>query len=194
MEEEKEKRIGVLDLQGDVEEHFLALEKAAKKLNKKVEIIKVKKKEDFEQLSGLIIPGGESTAISKLLGEEGIESAKKVKKIMGTCAGAIMLAKKVIGATEKQRFLSLMDIEISRNAYGSQIDSFEAKLETIFGKIDGIFIRAPKIVSFEKEVKPIAFYQNQVVGLYQKRKNCEYIALTFHPELTTTKFHEFFLR
>ena len=189
------KRIGVLALQGDVDEHINALLKASEKIDTPVQVVEVRTPQEAEGIDGIIIPGGESTAISLLMERAGLfEPVRKVRKIMGTCAGAIMLAKKVEGATQSQRFLSLMDMAISRNAYGSQLDSFEALLDTKFGEVNGVFIRAPRITAIlGSRVKPLAFYREETVAAYQQEGERHYIATTFHPELTTTKFHEFFI-
>ncbi|MFA4983079.1 MAG: pyridoxal 5'-phosphate synthase glutaminase subunit PdxT [Candidatus Micrarchaeia archaeon] len=189
------KTIGVLALQGGVDEHINALLSASEKLRVPVRIAEVRSPEDMESLDGLILPGGESTAISRLMLRENIfEKAKTVRKIMGTCAGAVLLAKKVEGATPGQRFLSLMDVSVARNAYGSQLSSFEADFDTILGKVHGVFIRAPKMSAASKAVQSMAFHGNDLVAAYQTTGNRHHLALTFHPELTTTKFHEFFLK
>ena len=189
------KRIGVLALQGGVEEHISALLSASDTCGEPVSAVEVRSSEDCDGLDGIILPGGESTAISRLMGRAGIfEKVYNMRKIMGTCAGAIMLAKKVDGATPEQKFLSLMDISISRNAYGSQLSSFEAELDTVFGKVKGVLIRAPKMTVIGKEARPMAFHGDDVVAAYQSKGDRHYLALTFHPELTTTRFHEFFLK
>ena len=190
------KRIGVLALQGGVDEHINALLNASEKVQAPVQVVEVRTAEDMEGLDGIILPGGESTTISKLMERANLFSpVLQVRKIMGTCAGAILLAKKVEGANLEQRFLSLMDISIDRNAYGSQKESFEAQLDTEFGRISGVFIRAPKItIMGSGHVRPLAFHGEEVVAAYQKSGEWHYIALAFHPELTTTKFHEFFIR
>ena len=189
------KRIGVLALQGGVEEHISALLAASDKCGEPVSVVEVRTPEDFEGLDGLILPGGESTTISRLMQRAGIfEKVYHTRIIMGTCAGAIMLAKKVEGATLEQKFLSLMDISISRNAYGSQLSSFEAELDTVFGKVKGVFIRAPKMAVIGKEARPMAFHGDNTVAAYQAKGERHFLALTFHPELTTTKFHEFFIK
>jgi len=189
------KTVGVLALQGGVDEHINALLSASDKLRAPVRIVEVRSPEDMESLDGLILPGGESTAISRLLLRSGVfEKAKSVRKIMGTCAGAVLLAKKVEGATSDQRFFSLMDVSVSRNAYGSQLSSFEADFDTMLGKVHGVFIRAPKMSATSKAVQTMAFHGNDLVAAYQTTGNRHYLALTFHPELTTTKFHEFFLK
>lgn len=202
------KKIGVLALQGGVDEHIAALLSASEKISIPIRIVEVRTEEDMEALDGIVIPGGESTAIAKLMERAGIfGKVAQVRKIMGTCAGAILLAKKVEGATLEQRSLALMDIEISRNAYGTQLDSFESQLTTVFGTLPGVFIRAPHMSVAGKGVQPMAFHGEDVVGAYQRAAHKasrlpssdweterHYLALTFHPELTTTRFHEFFIK
>jgi len=157
--------------------------------------VEVRSPEDMENLDGMIMPGGESTTLSRLMSRAGIfEKTMHVRKLMGTCAGAILLAKRVEGATPGQMFLSLMDISISRNAYGSQLSSFEGDIDTVLGRMKGVFIRAPKLSLLGKDVRPMAFHGEDPVAAYQQKGDKHYLALTFHPELTTTKFHEFFIR
>lgn len=162
-----------------------------------IEVVEVKCKGGFSGLDGLIIPGGESTTLGKLITSNGLwGEIKKVKNIFGTCAGAILLAKKVVGQEKGgQRFLELMDIEAGRNAYGSQKHSFEEELDTPFGTVRAVFIRAPKIrplspacvvLAKSKSGEPLAISQKTEKGLY--------LATSFHPELSTTAFHEYFIR
>jgi 5'-phosphate synthase pdxT subunit len=192
---EKMKRIGVLSLQGGVEEHINALLSASSKLRVPAQIVEVRASEDAEGLDGIILPGGESTAMGRLIERENLfPSLLNIRKIFGTCAGAIMLSKKVEGAVPNQRFLSLMDISVARNAYGSQLASFESRLTTVFGTMNGVFIRAPKIAPGSPDVQPMAFLGEEVVAAYQKKGERHFLASAFHPELTTTKFHEFFIR
>lgn len=207
-------KIGVLGFQGDVIEHINATKQAAKKLNLPVEVIEVRTSEDLENVVGLIIPGGESTVLQKLCKRAGIfEKLKKIKHIMGTCAGAIMLAKKIHHAEEGQKTLELMDIEVDRNAYGRQNESFEGEVDVNFAprqsteKIPAIFIRAPKILSVGKNVRILAAThdaspkkqkraQKNILACEQREQSensHHYIAVCFHPELTSTKFHEYFL-
>ena len=189
------KKIGVLSLQGGVEEHIGALLSASAKSGIPVQVVEVRACEDAAGLDGIILPGGESTAIGKLMEREGMfTEISRVRKIFGTCAGAIMLAKNVEGAVPGQRFLSLMDISASRNAYGSQLSSFESRITTVFGTINGVFIRAPKITPTSKDCQPMAFHGEEIVAAYQKKGERHFLASSFHPELTTTKFHEFFLK
>jgi len=183
-------KIGVLALQGSIEEHIFMLKKCG------VEAVKVRLAEDLNDISGLIIPGGESTTLGKLLktnnlGKEIIKKAKKGMAVYGTCAGAILLAKNIIG--KKQLSLGLMDISIKRNYYGRQIDSFETDLGiTGFGEsFKGIFIRAPVIDNFHNGAKVLSEFRNKPVLVEQGNL----LVSTFHPELTNDKrIHEYFLR
>ena len=186
--------IGVLALQGDVQEHIDATKSAAIKLRKDINIIPVRAKQDLAGLSGLIIPGGESTTLYKLCQREGIfEEIKKIKNIFGTCAGAIMLSKNAENKIPGQKTLQLMDIEVARNAYGRQNDSFKADIKTALGALHAFFIRAPKITRIGKNVRILAKYGGDIVACEEKTKRGYYLALCFHPELTTTLFHEYFL-
>src|SRR3990167_6702150 len=124
-------RVGILAFHGDVEEHFNSLLKAAERTGIKIEIVPIRTKEALRDLAGLIIPGGESTTLQKLCEREGMwGEMKKVKNIFGTCAGAILLSKKIHNKKVGQKSLGLMDIEVDRNAYGRQDESFEAEVET----------------------------------------------------------------
>ena len=183
-----QRKIGVLALQGDFREHMQtlsAIEAAPKE---------VRLPSDLEGLDGLIIPGGESTTISKLMAMYGLDKAikarhKKGMAIYGTCAGAIVIAKKVIG---EKRFkpLGLADIEIERNAYGTQVDSFETELQTDgIGKVSAAFIRAPIIKRIGKNVKALAKYNGKVVLARQGN----ILIGTFHPEISgELKVHRYF--
>ncbi|MEK7673151.1 MAG: pyridoxal 5'-phosphate synthase glutaminase subunit PdxT [Patescibacteria group bacterium] len=192
-------KIGILDIQGSVEEHFAALQKI-----KNVEPVLVKNKKDLDQVKGLIMPGGESTTIGKLLRrfglrEEIIKRAKAGMPVWGTCAGAILLAKKIVG-TQTADGLKLMDIAIERNAYGRQVDSFETQIEfdlgtyggDYFGKVvPAIFIRAPKILAVGKKVQILAKHRGEIVAARQGNL----MASSFHPELTDSKeIHEYFVK
>jgi 5'-phosphate synthase pdxT subunit len=187
-------RIGVLAFNGDVVEHVKATKAAAKNLNLACEVIEVRTKKDLEALCGLIIPGGESTNFYKLLLREGMfEEMKKIKNIFGTCAGAILLAKTIHNTEEGQKTLGLMDIEIDRNAYGRQSESFEDDIQTKLGKIHAVFIRAPRIRSAGEGVATLAERKGERIACEEEKDGRYYLAACFHPELTTTKFHEYFL-
>ena len=182
----------MLSLQGDFQEHIEILTKL------QISNIKVTSSEDLDKINGLIIPGGESTSIIKLLKSNDI--FKKLKKKIhsglptwGTCAGAIVLAKKVTGL--KLETLNILEIDIVRNAYGRQKESFIADVsmpELNKSKFPGIFIRAPKINKISSKIKPIAKLENgEIVGIEEKN----IIVTTFHPELThDNSLHKYFLK
>ncbi|VVC04000.1 Pyridoxal 5'-phosphate synthase subunit PdxT [Candidatus Bilamarchaeum dharawalense] len=187
-------KIGILALQGGVIEHIHAAREAARNLDIGCEIIEVRTKKHLEGLDGLIIPGGESTVLQKLCQREGIfEEIKKVPAIFGTCAGAIFIAKKINNRESEQKTLELMDIEVDRNGYGRQNESFEQDLDTTLGKIHAIFIRAPRIKSIGSGVKIIAKNKNEIVACEEHVGKNFYLVTCFHPELSTSKFHEYFL-
>lgn len=187
-------KIGVLAYHGDVIEHIKTTTIALKNLKMKAKVIPVRTKSDIVDVSALIIPGGESTVLHKLSEREKIfDAMKKIKNIFGTCAGAIMLAKKINNKMPDQKTLELMDIEIDRNAYGRQTDSFEKEIETTLGKIKAVFIRAPKIITFGKNIVKLARIGEEIIACEQRDKSQFYLATCFHPELTTTKFHEYFI-
>lgn len=186
-------KIGVLAYHGDVVEHVEASKQALKNLKISGDVIYVRTKKDLENLDALLIPGGESTVLHKLAEREGIfEEIKKIKNIFGTCAGTIMLAKNIQHKAESQKSLELMDITVDRNAYGRQTDSFEKIIDSKIGKINAIFIRAPKITKIGKNVAILAKDDNEILACEEHQDNNFYLACCFHPELITTKFHEYF--
>lgn len=180
-------KIGILDIQGSVEEHFDALKKIG------VGAVLVKNTKDLEKISGLIIPGGESTTIGKLMRRYGLNKViqKCAIPIWGTCAGAILLSKKIYN--RKPHALGLMDIAIERNAYGRQIDSFQTKISIpALGrrKVPAIFIRAPRIKKTSPFIRVLAEYNGEPVMVRQGRL----LATMFHPELTTDmRIHRYFI-
>lgn len=190
-------RIGVIGVQGAVTEHIESARKALARLNLRGEAIWIRKREQLENVSALIIPGGESTTISKLMSKNGLfENVKKFGEeglpIMGTCAGLIILARKVRGGVPAQSFLELLDVEVLRNAYGRQVDSFEAPITLTFSEkpFPGVFIRAPRILKVYGKAKPLAYHREEVVGVEQGNL----IGLSFHPELSDdTRLHEYFI-
>lgn len=189
------KKIGVLSFHGDVIEHILAARKAAKKLKLDIEVVYVRTQKDLDNIGGLIIPGGESTTLYKLcLREQMWQKMKNLPYIFGTCAGAIMMAKKIYNQEKNQKTLGLMDIEIDRNAYGRQTESFETPISTVLGVINAVFIRAPKIKNIGKGVKIMAKLGKEVVACEQKTATAYFLAACFHPELTSTLFHQYFLQ
>lgn len=180
-------KIGVLALQGSVKEHVDMLKKC------RVEPVIVKLPRDLKEINGLIIPGGESTTLGKLMKEYGLDKTIKRRyqegmPIYGTCAGAILLAKEIVDS--KQPKLGLMDISIKRNWCGRQIDSFETELNIFDKPFRGIFIRAPVINSFHNGCKIIAEFENKPVMVEQGNL----LVSTFHPELTDDlRLHKYFI-
>lgn len=185
----KKKRVGVLALQGDFQAHERALARAG------AEAVEVRSAEDLEGIQGLVIPGGESTTMMKLLQEEKLldplREFGRQHPIFGTCAGAILLATGVVNS--EQPSLGLMDIDVERNAYGRQLDSRVARLQPqgMQGELEAVFIRAPIIRRVGEDGKVLASYQGDPVLVEQGR----HLAATFHPELTDdSRVHLMFLR
>ena len=181
--------IGVLDLQGGVVEHLDHLSRLG------LGGIPVKEEKDFADLSGLILPGGESTCLARLLRIFGLREvvlreAARGMKIWGTCAGAILLAREVVGDAP---FFGLIDIRLERNSFGSQIESF--KTEAVVPRVSAepvplTFIRAPKILKAGEGVEVLARHRGRTVMARMGR----HLALTFHPELTgDDRVHRYFL-
>jgi len=183
------KRIGVLALQGDFEAHARALTRAG------AEPVEVRSADQLRGLYGLILPGGESSTMLKLLEEEKLlEPLREFgsqRPIFGTCAGAILLANEVSNPIQKS--LGLMDIGVERNAYGRQLDSRITRLnpEGLDGDLEAVFIRAPIIRRVGGDVKVLARYQGDPVLVEQGR----HMVATFHPELTDdSRIHGLFLK
>ena len=178
-------RIGVLAIQGDFDAHRKRLEQLG------AEVVLVRKLDQLDEVDGLIIPGGESGAFLRILGEDGMKKLKefvRLKPTFGTCAGAIMLAKEI--TNPPQVGLGALDIRIRRNAYGRQIDSSicEGKFRSV--PVEMVFIRAPKIEQLGPGVEVIATQGNDPVAVRQGRT----MAATFHPELSEdTRIHQAFL-
>jgi len=186
-------KIGVLALQGDFDAHRRRLEQLG------AEVVLVKKPEQFDEIDGLVIPGGESGTFLKLLGETGFEKLKqfvRLKPTFGTCAGAILLAKEV--ENPSQAGLGALNIRIRRNAYGRQIDS-SIRTGKLLGDLEGhsgdspiemVFIRAPKISHVGEGVEVLATEGEDPVVVRQGKT----MAATFHPELSEdTRVHQTFL-
>lgn len=187
-------RIGVLALQGSVAEHVHATEEAAGGLGMECEIALVRTSAGLDGLDGLIIPGGESTTLAKLCAREGmLAGMRDVRCLFGTCAGAIMLARRLSGAEEGQETLGVMDISIDRNAYGRQAESFEETLDTELGTVNAVFIRAPRLLDAGSGVQVLAVRNGESVACEQSSGGRYWLATCFHPELTTPVFHERFL-
>ncbi len=183
--------IGVLCLQGDFREHLATLSSLG--VASKV----VKKPEHLVGISGLIIPGGESTVIDKLskiyeLREPIRNLIREGLPVFGTCAGLIMLANNLIDGTSTQETFGGLDITVQRNAFGSQVDSFESELEFAGESVKAAFIRAPIVVSVGPETQVLSkLADDRVVAVRQGNL----LGISFHPEVTgETKVHEYFVR
>ncbi len=171
------KTVGILALQGDFDMHRNAVERAG------AHAVEVRTAEDLEKIDGLIIPGGESTSMLKVIQIENLFQPLKDfgarKAIFGTCAGAILLATEV--TNPQQESLGLMDIGVERNGYGRQLDSRVTHLRTEDGvDLEAVFIRAPIIRNVGAGAKVLARYQGDPVLVEQGK----HLAATFHPELT----------
>jgi len=188
------KKVGVLSLQGDFAAHGAALARAG------AEPVYVRQPEQFRAIDGLVIPGGESTTMLKLLHSDGLMDALaefgRHKPVFGTCAGAILMAAEVCNPAQES--LALMDIAVERNAYGRQIDSSVTVLDpepefqqrTAPGKLEAVFIRAPVIRRVNGGGKVLARYRGDPVLVEQGR----HLVATFHPELTAdSRVHALFL-
>ncbi|MBT2292250.1 pyridoxal 5'-phosphate synthase glutaminase subunit PdxT [Paenibacillus albidus] len=181
-------RIGVLALQGAVTEHIVSIEKTG------ATSLPIKRVEQLEEIDGLIIPGGESTTIGKLMRKYGfIEAVRDFshqgKPIFGTCAGMIVLAKKIAGG--EAGHLELMNITVARNAFGRQRESFECDLEVkgIDEPVRAVFIRAPLINEVGPEVEVLTVYKDEIVTARQSHL----LVSSFHPELTDDfRLHQYF--
>jgi 5'-phosphate synthase pdxT subunit len=184
-------KIGVLALQGDVREHLAALEAAGE-----VDAAPVRTPEEIRGLDGLVIPGGESTTVGKLMARWGVdetirEEAARGMAVFGTCTGLILMSERIEGSDQHR--LGLMDMTVRRNAFGRQIDSFESDLDVpAVGEepVRAVFIRAPVILETGPEVERLAEAPQGVVLARQGR--C--LAAAFHPELTSdSRIHRLFI-
>jgi 5'-phosphate synthase pdxT subunit len=182
-------KVGIIAIQGAVSEHVGAVEMTLKSLGLKGTAIPVRRLPDLEGVQALIIPGGESTTIAKLLVKFGlfdriVARAKEGMPMMGTCAGCILLAKEgdMQVAKTDTRLLCLMDMAVDRNAFGRQRESFETDLHVdgLKETFHAVFIRAPAITRTWGKCKPLAKFNDNIVIAKQE---C-LLALTFHPELT----------
>ena len=184
-------RAGVLALQGDVHEHAVALREAGA-----TDVTFVRQPRDLESIDVLVIPGGESTTIGRLMVEYGLDKAIQQRAgeglaVFGTCAGLILLATEIIDSNQPR--LGLLPARVRRNAYGRQIDSFEAQLEAPLVSpvpLDAVFIRAPWIDAVDDRVDVLARHRGAIVL-------CRYgkiLAASFHPELTADRrLHRYLL-
>lgn len=183
-------KIGVLAFQGSVEEHIASLSKIDG-----IVPCKIKDENFLNEVAGLILPGGESTTIGKLIkdfnmAEPIVKRIREGMPVWGTCAGMILMAKGIVG--ENNVHLGVMDILVRRNAYGSQLDSFSAKLripEVSQEELPLVFIRAPWVEEVWGDVKVLAVLDGKIVAVRQGNM----LATSFHPELTDDlSFHRYF--
>ena len=183
-------RVGVFALQGDVREHLQLLTSLG------VESIEVRNAEQLASCDGLIIPGGESTTISKLIDIFGLRDdllayISSGNPVYGTCAGMIMLATEVLDEASGQQSLKAMDISVRRNAFGSQLDSFEASVEFAASPVEVAFIRAPIVERVGENVQVLSKLST---GAIVAVREGNLLATSFHPELTgDSSVHEYFL-
>ena len=183
-------RVGVFALQGDVREHLQLLTSLG------VESIEVRNAKQLASCDGLIIPGGESTTISKLIDIFGLRDdllayIAQGKPVYGTCAGMIMLATEVLDEASGQQSLKAMDISVRRNAFGTQLDSFEASVEFAASPVEVAFIRAPIVERVGENVQVLSKLST---GAIVAVREGNLLATSFHPELTgDSAVHEYFL-
>ena len=171
-------KIGVLALQGAVREHIRSIVECG------VEAVAIKRKEELKGIDGLILPGGESTAMRRLIDKYDFmdalkEFAAEGKPMYGTCAGFILLAKNLVG---HEPHIGVMDITVERNSFGRQVDSFEADLaiKDVADSFPAVFIRAPHIVEAGSEVEILSKHNNRIVAA----REGQFLGCSFHPELT----------
>lgn len=184
-------KIGVLALQGAFREHIAILQQMG------VDSAEIRLPDQLAEIDGLIIPGGESTTIGKLAAMYGLigplQTFAKAKPMWGTCAGMIFMAKKVHNQGADQPLLGVMNIEVERNAFGRQVNSFEADLElSVFpNAFHALFIRAPKLLATHGPAHPIAQLPDGSIVAAQEGK---LLVTSFHPELTNDdRLHRYFL-
>jgi 5'-phosphate synthase pdxT subunit len=196
----KKLRIGVLGLQGDFEAHLKALDKAARTINLDVEGVVVKLPQHLNDLDGIILPGGESTTIGKLMVLYGLQEPlqqliSQGVPVWGTCAGLILLARETDNALAGQPLLASMDIRVCRNAFGSQRESFETDLtvpELGEAPFHAFFIRGPSVEEVGPEVKVLATLDD---GTIVAVRQGSLLGTAFHPEVAgDARFHDYFLR
>ena len=197
-------KIGVIAIQGDVEEHIKALKATLAEMgeNENGEVIRIKHRGIVSSCDAIVIPGGESTTIGRLMEREGIteelrDAAEEGKPLLGTCAGMILLAREGDEEVKKtgQPLLGLMDVRVKRNAFGRQRESFEAPLKmSIFDEpFPGVFIRAPCITHAADTVDVLATLDDDINRIVAARQG-NIMALAFHPELTgDRRIHHYFL-
>lgn len=192
-------RVGVLAVQGAVSEHLVALRRAGEARGTAVEAVPVRTAADLASVHGLVLPGGESTTISRLLRSGGLQDEVVARArrgdlaLFGTCAGLILLSSHAVRdvASKDIQLLGLLDAEVDRNAFGRQRESFESEVDVEgVGTVPAVFIRAPVLT---KTWSPTEALARNGQGIVAARKGCV-LGVAFHPELTSdTRMHEMFL-
>jgi len=190
--------IGIIGIQGAVSEHITSMKEALKKKDTAGKVFVIKDKKEIDKIDGLLLPGGESTTISKIIIKSGIYNKlfNKIKEdnlpVMGTCAGCVLLSSEISNNKEEIKLLSAMNMKVKRNAFGRQKDSFETyiKINGFSNLFNAIFIRAPIIEKVWDSCKVLSKIDNNIIMARQKNQ----LAITFHPELTNDlRIHEYFL-
>lgn len=182
-------KIGVLALQGAVREHVQSLQSPG------VEVVVIKKVEQLGEIDGLVLPGGESTTMRRLIDKYHFFEPLKIfaqsgKPVFGTCAGLILMANRLVG--QETGHLEIIDMLVERNAFGRQRESFEAELmvKGIAEDITAVFIRAPLIKEVGEGVEVLSKFNGEIVAVRQE----QFLACSFHPELTDdSRFHQYFV-
>ncbi|MCK4367035.1 MAG: pyridoxal 5'-phosphate synthase glutaminase subunit PdxT [Thermoplasmata archaeon] len=192
-------KIGVLSVQGAVSEHVEMTDGALRDLGRSGSAVVVRRVDQIEGIDSLIIPGGESTTISRLIDRQGlrdsiIKRGQEGMPIMGTCAGCVLMARAGDDDVERTdtKLLSLMDMKVVRNAFGGQRESFEAELDTVLFEepFHGVFIRAPAMTEVWEDCAALARLDEHVVMAGQ----ADFLAVAFHPELSgDSRIHRYFL-
>ena len=184
-------RAGILSLQGDISEHAIALREAGAE-----DVVRVRRPVELDGVAALVLPGGESTTMGRLLTEYGLDNAIRQRAgegmpVFGTCAGLILLADDVVDSAQPR--LGLLPARVRRNAYGRQVDSFEVRLEApkvANAPFEAVFIRAPWVESVGPGVEVLARHEGRIVLCQRGRV----LAASFHPELTRDRsLHRYFL-
>jgi len=190
--------IGVLGIQGAISEHIVSIEHVLKVTNMPGEVVVINRKREINDINALIIPGGESTTISRVLHKSDLytDISKRIEEdnlpVMGTCAGCVILAKEITDNSNDVKLLNAMNMQVERNAFGRQKESFE---KTIYIKdfsspYDAVFIRAPVINKIWGKCKILAKVDKKIVMARQDN----ILAISFHPELTRDfRIHKYFL-
>ncbi|MDO5848355.1 MAG: pyridoxal 5'-phosphate synthase glutaminase subunit PdxT [Methanobrevibacter sp.] len=186
-------KIGILNLQGAVSEHYDITKKAIENMGIDADVESVRYADEVAECDGIIISGGESTVIGKIIERRGIDEVIKENNmpVFGTCAGMILLGKKT---DFDQPLLGIMDITVGRNSYGRQKDSFESPISIFGEEFPGVFIRAPILEEYDKtkdDITVLSEFDSEIIAIQQGHN----IAMSFHPELTDdTRIHEYFIK